>query len=53
MQPHNNQSAEETIKMSPEEEKAAMDSTEAPPEPADEGVGALTDNQGATPPTDN
>lgn len=53
MQSRNEQPGEESIKMSPDEERAAVNSTEADSEPADEGVGALTDNQGDTPPTEN
>ena len=45
---------EESIKMSPQDEAAAMArDTQAGTEPADGGVGAMTDNQGEEPATQN
>ena len=45
---------EESIKMSPHEESAALGrETQEDAEPADEGVGAMTDNKGDEPATEN
>ena len=45
---------EESIKMNPQDEAAAMArDTQVDAEPADEGVGAMTDNKGETPATEN
>ena len=45
---------EESIKMNPQDEAAAMArDTQVDAEPADEGVGAMTDNEGAAPVTEN
>ena len=45
---------EESIKMSPKEESAALGrGTQAAAEPADEGVGAMRDNKGDEPATEN
>lgn len=55
MQAQNNgKPGEESIKMSPEEEREELSSrTEADAEPADEGVGAMTDNKDVDPATEN
>ena len=45
---------EESIKMNPQDEAAAMArDTQVDAEPADEGVGAMTDNKGEHPTTEN
>lgn len=45
---------EESIKMNPQEESAALaQDTQVDAEPADEGVGAMTDNKGEEPATEN
>lgn len=45
--------AQESIKMSPQEEQDAAEHSSLETEPADEGVGALTDNTGEHPATNN
>lgn len=55
MQSQNNgRPGEDSIKMSPEEEREELNSsTETHPEPADGGIGVMTDSQGLDPATDN
>lgn len=55
MQSQNNgKPGEDSIKMSAEEEQEELRSrTEADAEPADEGVGAMTDNKDEDPATEN
>lgn len=52
-EPQKKSAEESTISMSPDEERRYLENTEQQTEPADEGVGAVTDNEDRDPATEN